>query len=448
MAKYKAYPQYKDSGVEWLGEIPYHWEMLQHKYIAYFTKGKNPTVLLDTPSKKSLPYLSMDCLRNNSVDKYAIVSNDIRVAVEGQPLIVWDGSNAGEFIKGKKGILSSTMAAATLNYPLYMQYYWYLCTAIEPEMRKHAIGMGIPHVNGDELKCIQLGVPSIPEQEKIASFLDHETAKIDNLIEKEQQLIELLKEKRQAVISHAVTKGLNPDVPMKDSGVEWLGKTPKHWEIKNLKNVLKTIGDIDHYMPKSVDEGVPYVMTGDLSGFASEIKFEKCKHVSRKDYSNLSKKIKSSHGDVIMARYATIGTVLYINVDKEFLVSYSCVTIKPDTSKILGIYLYYYFQSNSFLHGIQYQINTNTQGNVGIADLNKIKTVFPTIDEQIAIINKIQSDIKNLDELSNKSFQVINLMQERRTALIAAAVTGKIDVRNWVALIPETETLTEAEADA
>ena len=108
--KYQAYPEYRDSGVEWLGEIPAHWETLQHKYVAYYTKGKNPSFLLDTPTKNTLPYLSMDCLRNNSIDKYAIVSNDIRIALEGQPLIIWDGSNAGEFVKGRKGILSSTMA--------------------------------------------------------------------------------------------------------------------------------------------------------------------------------------------------------------------------------------------------------------------------------------------------------------------------------------------------
>ena len=99
MAKYKAYPEYKDSGVEWLGEIPIHWEMLRHKYVAFFTKGKNPTNLLEQPLKNTLPYLSMECLRNNTTDKYALISNDVRIALEGQPLIIWDGSNAGEFVK-------------------------------------------------------------------------------------------------------------------------------------------------------------------------------------------------------------------------------------------------------------------------------------------------------------------------------------------------------------
>ncbi|MDI6476352.1 restriction endonuclease subunit S [Cronobacter dublinensis] len=441
MAKYKAYPEYKDSGVEWLGEIPIHWKMLRHKYVAFFTKGKNPTNLLEQPLKNTLPYLSMECLRNNTTDKYALISNDVRVALEGQPLIIWDGSNAGEFVKGKSGILSSTMAAATLTYPLYSQYYWYLCISIEPEMRKNAVGMGIPHVNGDELKSISFGIPSIYEQKQVAEFLDHETAKIDNLIEKQQQLIELLKEKRQAVISHAVTKGLNPDVPMKDSGVEWLGEVPEHWCINSLNHVLAAIGDVDHYMPQSVDDGIPYVMTGDLTEFASGIEFSKCKQVNLRDYLKLSKKIKTCLGDVIMARYATIGTVSYVDIDSDFLVSYSCVTIKPNPSKVLGLYLYYYFKSNSFLQGIQYQVNTNTQGNVGINDLSKMKIVLPSIKEQEEIIAHLQMNLEQLVDLSTKSTQAINLIQERRTALISAAVTGKIDVRDWVA--PDTQDVEE-----
>ena len=119
---------------------------------------------------------------------------------------------------------------------------------------------------------------------KYASFLDHETAKIDTLIEEQQSLIRLLKEKRQAVISHAVTKGLNPNAPMKDSGVEWLGEVPEHWDVYDMNYALNAIGDVDHYMPKSIDEGIPYVMTGDLTEFTSDIHFENCKQVSNSDF--------------------------------------------------------------------------------------------------------------------------------------------------------------------
>ena len=151
-------------------------------------------------------------------------------------------------------------------------------------------------------------------------------------ISEKQNFIKLLEEKRQALISHVVTKGLDDSVEMKDSGIEWIGNIPSTWTISKLGFNLEAIGDVDHYMPDSIESGVPYIMTGDLMESASDIKFDSCKQVSQKDYVKLSKKIRTSKGDVIMARYATIGTVAYVDIDKEFLVSYSCVTIKPKKS--------------------------------------------------------------------------------------------------------------------
>jgi type I restriction enzyme S subunit len=218
---------------------------------------------------------------------------------------------------------------------------------------------------------------------------------------------------------------------MKDSGIEWLGEVPSHWEVSSLNFVLSAIGDVDHYMPQSVEKGIPYVMTGDLKESASSIDFENCKQVSLEDYLKLSKKIKSSKGDIIMARYATIGTVSYIDINSDFLVSYSCVTIKPNFLKALGLYLFYYFKSDAFLQGIQNQINTNTQGNVGVNDLKKVKIALPALVEQSRAIEFLQSKIAKLNRISDRSKAAIELMKERRTALISAAVTGKIDVRDW-----------------
>jgi type I restriction enzyme S subunit len=218
---------------------------------------------------------------------------------------------------------------------------------------------------------------------------------------------------------------------MKDSGVEWLGEVPEHWVVNNITYILNAIGDVDHYMPQSVENGIPYVMTGDLKEFVSGISFKDCKQVSHEDYVKLSQKIKSSKGDLIVARYATIGTASYVDIDADFLVSYSCVTIKPNLSKVFGLYLFYYFKSDSFLQGIQNQINTNTQGNVGINDLKKVTIALPTLAEQSKIIEFLDKKVSKVDTLIEKSNSAIELMQERRTALISAAVTGKIDVREW-----------------
>lgn len=432
MAKYKAYPEYKDSGVEWLGEIPIHWKMLRHKYVAFFTKGKNPTNLLDQPLKNTLPYLSMECLRNNTTDKYALISNDVRVALEGQPLIIWDGSNAGEFVKGKSGILSSTMAAAILTYPLYSQYYWYLCISIEPEMRKNAVGMGIPHVNGDELKSISFGIPSIYEQKQVAEFLDHETAKIDNLIEKQQQLIELLKEKRQAVISHAVTKGLNPDVPMKDSGVEWLGEVPEHWSLKSFRYAcLIYRGKFGHRPrndPSLYDGDYPFIQTGDVARASKFIEtYSQTLNEKGKAVSQLF-----PSGTLMMAIAANIGDTAILGF--EAYAPDSVVGFKPYQNLHLEFLRYSFMAA---LPALEQTSTQSTQANLNIDRIGAVKAVFPPLEEQLDIIDYLDDMLCSYDSIEENANQAIQLLQERRTALISAAVTGKIDVRDWVA--PEAQ---------
>jgi len=303
--------------------------------------------------------------------------------------------------------------------------------ALKPAFDAYATGNVLRILNSERLGSVEVAVPIKSEAESIARFLDHETARIDALIEEQQRLIELLKEKRQAVISHAVTKGLDPTVPMKDSGVEWLGEVPVHWRVGNVKYFLEAIGDVDHYMPQSVDKGIPYVMTGDLMELVSDIQFEECKQVAYEDYLKLSGRIKTSKGDVVMARYATIGSVSYVDIDAEFLVSYSCVTIKPDLSKVLGVYLFYYFKSGSFLSGIRAKTNTNTQDNVGVGDIKDLKIALPPAAEQMKIVDYLQSELGRLDAISEVSLSTISLAREKRSALISAAVTGKIDVRGW-----------------
>ncbi|HEN3579712.1 TPA: restriction endonuclease subunit S [Yersinia enterocolitica] len=434
MTKYKAYPEYKDSGVEWLGEIPYQWKILRHKYVACFSKGKNPMNLFDQPLKNTLPYLSMDCLRNNTTDKYALISNDVRITLEGQPLIIWDGSNAGEFVKGKSGILSSTMAAATLTYPLHPQYYWYLCISIEPEIRRNATGMGIPHVNGEELKSIKLGIPSIFEQSKIAAFLDHETTKIDKLIEKQQQLIELLKEKCQAVISHAVTKGLNLDAPMKDSGVEWLGEVPTHWISVRVKQISSFITSGPRgWSDFLTEEGREiFLQSGDLNDELG-LQLDKAKRVSPpKNAEGIRTRL--TVGDVVVCiTGANTGRVAIVSeLSQTTYINQHLSLIRPNTSNVNSVFLGYSLASSvgrSFFDVAQYGLKEG----LSLSNVSEAPLALPPRYEQDAIVKYLESIRNNYDNLSRISTVQVELLKERRIALISAAVTGKIDVRHWVA---------------
>lgn len=205
--KLAPYPKYKDSGIEWLGEIPEGWEVIRLRNVINYKKGKNPSVLLENNvNNQYLPYLSMNYLRNNENEIYFVEKvKDTVIANDGDILLLWDGSNAGEFIVSKNGAVSSTMAKISSEKNLDKRFCFFLCKTIEPILRDHTIGMGIPHVNTNMLKNIVCPLPAKSEQTAIATFLDRKTSNLDSLISKIREYIARLQEYRTALISAAVT---------------------------------------------------------------------------------------------------------------------------------------------------------------------------------------------------------------------------------------------------
>jgi type I restriction enzyme S subunit len=185
-----------------------------------------------------------------------------------------------------------------------------------------------------------------------------------------------------------------------------VGLIPEDWNVFVLSSLLNGIYDVDHYMPKTEKNGIPYLMTGDLKEVIGDIDFDNCKKISETDYKQLSKKVKNSIGDIILARYATVGTVSFVNIDFDFIVSYSCVTIKPNNSKLLSLFLFYYFKSNTFKLEVNNKVNANIQDNVGIGDLYKMKIALPpSLEEQKAIataLSDVDDLINNLEKLIAK----------------------------------------------
>ena len=438
MAKYQQYAEYKDSGVEWLGKIPHGWKVLRGKYVFQEFRERSTTgeeVLLSVseyygvkPRSEKISEGDHLSRAESLVDYKKCYKNDLVMNI----MLAW---KRGLGVSKYDGIVSPAYSVFRFNEDIhpYFMHHLFRTDLYTSHFKTRSTGVIDSRLRlyPESFLDTEILIPSYKEQVQIANFLDHETAKIDTLIDKQQTLIKLLKEKRQAVISHAVTKGLNPDAPMKDSGVEWLGKVPEHWEFIKFDYVINAVGDIDHYMPSSTDSGIPYVMTGDLRDLVSEISFENCKQVAHSDYVKLSRKIKASKDDIIFARYATIGTLSYVDIDADFLVSYSCVIIKPNSERTSGKYLFRYLKSQAFLQAITMYINSNTQGNVGIDSLKNVKVIMPPLSEQEEIINFLNDVVVKIDRLLDKAKSAITLMQERRTALISAAVTGKIDVRGW-----------------
>ena len=231
---------------------------------------------------------------------------------------------------------------------------------------------------------------------------------------------------------------------MKDSGIEWIGEIPEGWEITKIKHIVSSVTDIDHFMPDSAEFGIPYLMIGDLKDLSSSIDWDSAKKISIEDYKKLSIKSRSQIGDIIFARYASIGTTCYIDTDRDFLVSYACLTIHP-SDLIIGKFLSYYLKSSSFAEDVLRRTNSNTQGNVGKDSLVNATIVLPSIIEQTQIVNFLDAKCSDINAMLSKTRSSIEEYKKLKQAVITQAVTkgvrGEREMKDsgveWIGEIPE-----------
>lgn len=455
MAKYKAYPEYKDSGVEWLGELPAHWTTLAIKHVAQLNPSKSCISIENM--KGMCSFIPMEKLKFNSLcldeikdvtdvyNGYTYFENeDILIAkvtpcFENKNMVVAHDLNNGI------GFGSSEIYVLRCNDIINNDFLFYRLQ--EDNFMSIAEGAmtgagGLKRVPSEVLNNFKFGLPSKKEQSIIVDFLKHETAKIDKLIEKQQQLIELLKEKRQAVISHAVTKGLNPDVPMKASGVEWLGEVPDHWIIAQLKfNTLEMqtgpFGSQLHAEDYVVD-GIPLINPAHMN--AGMIIPDPKVSVDEATQERLGRH-KLSEGEIIFSRRGELGRCAVVKKNNEgWLCGTGSLKAKL-TKKIIPDYAYTLISSEGIISELTLESKGSTMANLNTETLGRIRLPVPPISEQEEILDYIKIISNKYDYLIRSADTAIRLMQERRTALISAAVTGKIDVRDWVA--PETQDVEE-----
>ena len=433
--KYQTYPAYKDSGVEWLGEIPENWKTIAVGRLFRRTKrtdhiGKE--LLSVYRDYGVIPKSSRDDNNNKpseDLTPYQLVEpNDLVM----NKMKTWQGSIA---ISEYEGIVSPAYFVYQpepklfdLAYPKYIHYLLRNPIYIAQYLRQSkGIRVSQWDLDPDEFQRIELLLPEKNEQLRIFEFLDHETAKIDTLIEKQQRLIELLKEKRQAVISHAVTKGLNPNAPMKPSGVEWLGDVPVGWEIKKLKYLGEAIIGLTYSPDDVVNEGEGILVLRSSNVQNKQLAFDDNVFVNKV----IPEKLIVQKGDILICSRngsrSLIGKNAQISDCSESMTFGAFMTIFRSSyndylSKVFNSTLFEY-QSGSFLTAT---INQLTTGN-----LNGFEVPLPPKEERIKIAGFLDYKIDKFNVLIEKSNSAIELMQERRTALISAAVTGKIDVRDW-----------------
>ena len=230
---------------------------------------------------------------------------------------------------------------------------------------------------------------------------------------------------------------------MKDSGIEWIGEIPEGWEITKIKHIVSSVTDTDHFMPDSAEFGIPYLMIGDLKDLSSSIDWDSSKKISIEDYKKLSIKSRPQIGDIIFARYASIGTTCYIDTDRDFLVSYACLTIHP-SDLIIGKFLSYYLKSSSFAEDVLRRTNSNTQGNVGKDSLVNATIVLPSIIEQTQIVNFLDAKCSDINAMLSKTRSSIEEYKKLKQAVITQAVTkgvrGEREMKDsgveWIGEIP------------
>lgn len=450
MSKYQAYPEYKSSGVEWLENIPSHWETKPLKHLCSF----NDDVLAENTKKDyELCYVDIgsvsatDGISRVETMTYGSAPSRARRLVRDGDVIVSTVRTYLEAIAPINNppsnmVVSTGFAVIRPNNKLYKGYAAYCLRAngFIKEVVARSVGVSYPAINASEL--VGIAVPSLPieEQTQIANFLDHETAKIDTLIEKQQQLIKLLKEKRQAVISHAVTKGLNPHAPMKDSGVEWLGEVPEHWAKSKLVNtgdgtrgcfVNGPFGS-DLLAHELRDEGVPVVYIRDIK--PTGYRRKSTVHVTPQKAQQLEV-CKVQAGDVIVSKVGDPpgDSCVYPSSEPEAIITQDVIRIRVDENKFSADFIAYLLNSD-FGRMVLNDISVEgTRKRVSLGDFKATKFVFPPLSESRDIVAYLHCECSKIDLVISQADKAVMLMQERRTALISAAVTGKIDVRNWQA---------------
>ncbi|MRT40518.1 restriction endonuclease subunit S [Enterobacteriaceae bacterium RIT702] len=443
MVKYKAYPEYRDSGVEWLGKIPTHWICTQIKYGYNITLGKMLQKNKSSSKDELKPYLKAQNIQPTGLD-LSIVDNmwfspeeKNKLLLKNNDVLISEGGDVGRSALWQGELVECYMqnainrARAIKGNSPYFLNYWMVYLKSADFINTLCNKATIAHYTAEKVETSPLLLPDSDEQLRISLFLDHETAKIDKLIEKQQQLIELLKEKRQAVISHAVTKGLNPDVPMKNSGIQWLGKVPEHWVCISLKHIANVI-DCKHITAKFSDIGIPVASIGEVKNWFVDLSTAKL--TDRKDYLTLiDGGRKPLVGDIIYSRNATVGEAAIVGENMPDFAMGQDVCLIKIKQKATSEFILYTLKSIVIAQQLNLAMVGSTFKRINVDDIRNFSLAIPPKNEQDFIVKSLMYKLEKYDRIISNALAAIFHMQERRTALIAAAVTGKIDLREWVA---------------
>lgn len=420
----QCYPRYKDSGVQWLGAVPAHWELKRLKYLCDVRTGDKDTVNANEDGE--YPFF----VRSQTVERINSFTFDCEAV-----LTAGDGVGVGKvfhYFNGKFDFHQRVYMMNNFRFVTGSFFFHYLSSMFYKVALEGGAKSTVDSLRMPLFLNFVITTPPKSEQSTIVSFLDRETSKIDALIAEQEKLLVLLAEKRQATISHAVTKGLNPDAPMKDSGVAWLGEVPANWQVTHLKHRCLLITDGAHISPETEGGVYHFVSTKDI--VSDDIDFDGCLLTSDASYEYLVKTgCQPMVGDVLFSKDGTIGRTVVVRESREFVVASSLIIIRADRNLLHSDFLNYLCKSNVISRQVESFVKGAGLPRLSIQNLLKVIGVFPPVDEQRAIAAFLSAELGKLKALEVEAERAIDLLKERRSALIAGAVTGKIDVRGAVA---------------
>lgn len=413
------YPKYKDSGVQWLGEVPEHWMVSTLKRIANLQSGE--TITSESIEEDGeFPVFGGNGLRGYTT----AFTHDGEYALVGRQGALCGNVN---YAKGKFWASEHAVVASPIKKT---ETLWLGELLRAMNLNQYSVSAAQPGLSVEVVRNLPISIPPLPEQTQIAFFINRETSKIDALVEEQRRLIELLKEKRQAVISHAVTKGLNPNAPMKPSGIDWLGDIPSHWRLLPMKRDLAFVtsgsrGWAENYS----DEGDLFLRIGNLTRNGIHLDLSDIQRVQVPTGTE-GARTRVRPGDLLLSITAYLGSIA---VAPEGLEP-AYVSQHIALARLLGIALlpewvgYVVLSSvGQAYFGAQGYGGTKVQ--LGLDDVANLLLPVPSLDEQRRVIEFLDQELEWLDRSAFEAKRSIALLQERRSALISAAVTGKIDVR-------------------
>lgn len=466
-SKYKPYPKYKDSGIQWIGEIPEGWEVRKSSSFGFFSSsGINKKTEADEALVKMVNYT--DIYGNNSL---AIDSKRELMTVScPKGKVIYCNLKKGDFVFtpsseteediGLSAVILEDIQNTVFSYHVIrfrpiinikLHYKKYIGNNhfVLSQFSRTCKGTTRQILTHNDFKNILMILPPLTEQTAIANFLDKKTAKIDALIEKDKQLIELLKEKRAALINHAVTKGLpvrDQNIKMKDSGVEWIGEIPEGWEVRKIKHLAGNCSipvqtgpfGAQLHAEDYVNEGIPFILIRNI--YDGKINLKDIPFITEKDAERLSM-YKLKEGDYVFSRVGTLGRCAIVTKSEEgWLISGQMLRLRLKDIRLNLSFIGYVFQSKISEDYLSLQSIGSTRESLNTEIVMNMPVSFPPLPEQTTIANFLDKATAKIDKTIQKIKEKINLLEEYKKSLIHYVVTGKVDVRGPPVWASRTQT--------